>query len=310
MFFKKKKVHKTPTCLNCGYIFQSEEHNNFCPSCGQKNQKLLTLKETLEEFVGSIFSYDSKVYQSLLPFIFKPGKLTKEFIRGRRTHYIHPIRLYLVISLLYFTIASPLVIDFPEANTKVSEMSNSHKRETQIAAYEDSLLINYKNPSAEKFYQKAQSLKDSLKKQKAKILAKAKNKTTSLFNRTEKEVGLSDIVTYQSFLSQKQIDTSKDVNITIGTDDDEDDEDFDAIDSSKKIKNEKTKNEKTKTKKVKKPKKVNLPLEKQIMDSLNIEKSFINTLMVRQTLRFSDSTIGQISLYFVNKYQYTNSLYY
>jgi hypothetical protein len=37
---------------------------------------------------------------------FKPGKLTEEFVAGRRVAYLPPFRLYLILSLLFFLIAS------------------------------------------------------------------------------------------------------------------------------------------------------------------------------------------------------------
>jgi hypothetical protein len=37
---------------------------------------------------------------------FKPGKLTQEFVAGRRASYLPPFRLYLVLSIIFFLAAS------------------------------------------------------------------------------------------------------------------------------------------------------------------------------------------------------------
>ena len=89
-----------PNCQNCGHPFQAQE--KFCPHCGQKRQHLQSIWEMLEEFFSNLLSYDSKFYRSFVPFLFRPGFLTTEFIAGRRQRYVHPMRLYLVVSLLFF----------------------------------------------------------------------------------------------------------------------------------------------------------------------------------------------------------------
>jgi hypothetical protein len=49
---------------------------------------------------------DSRLWRSLKILLFRPGELTLEYIRGRRSAYLPPFRLYLVLSLLFFVAAS------------------------------------------------------------------------------------------------------------------------------------------------------------------------------------------------------------
>ena len=49
---------------------------------------------------------DSRVWRTLVALLFRPGRLTNEFITGRRTFYLPPFRLYLVLSLVYFLLPS------------------------------------------------------------------------------------------------------------------------------------------------------------------------------------------------------------
>lgn len=77
----------------------------FCHSCGQKDddyrRPLLTLSN---EFLGDVFQWDSRVLRSIIPFLFMPGTLTRAYMRGRRQQFISPLRLYLVISIVFFIV--------------------------------------------------------------------------------------------------------------------------------------------------------------------------------------------------------------
>ncbi|MBC7881005.1 MAG: DUF3667 domain-containing protein, partial [Anaerolineae bacterium] len=56
----------------------------------------------MSDFVSEYFTLDRKFFGSILPLIFRPGYLTREFCAGRRLRYISPLRLFLFISLVYF----------------------------------------------------------------------------------------------------------------------------------------------------------------------------------------------------------------
>ena len=49
-----------------------------------------------------VFDIDGRMSLSLRTLLFKPGELTLECARGRRSRYAPPLRLYLVISSLFF----------------------------------------------------------------------------------------------------------------------------------------------------------------------------------------------------------------
>ena len=89
-------------CKNCN----SELVGLYCSECGQKNSQLLSIKETLKEFTDNVFSFDTRFFITLKYLITKPGLLTTEYWLGRRTKYLPPLRLYLVMSLMYFFISS------------------------------------------------------------------------------------------------------------------------------------------------------------------------------------------------------------
>jgi hypothetical protein len=98
-------------CPNCETEFDTKYE--YCPHCGQRNKKLeLRFKHLFHDFIGSAFNLDSKLFRTLKLLIFSPGELSKLFLQGKRTMFVPPVRLYLIISLVYFTLLSFVGGDF------------------------------------------------------------------------------------------------------------------------------------------------------------------------------------------------------
>ena len=107
----KEKQRRSSTCKNCDSTL--EEDYNFCPVCGQSNSdNNVSFTTLMREFLDNYFGIDSKMAHSAIPFLFKPGALTNRFQEGKVKHFIHPVRLYLVMSLFYFFTISYLLSDF------------------------------------------------------------------------------------------------------------------------------------------------------------------------------------------------------
>lgn len=83
--------------------------DNFCPECGQKNSELKIGFGTLVlDFLGDVFTFDSKIFKSLWYLVSKPGLLTKEFNDGKRARFIPPLRMFLILGVLTFSLFSAL----------------------------------------------------------------------------------------------------------------------------------------------------------------------------------------------------------
>ncbi len=94
--------NNSSSCLNCGHQISDM---NYCPECGQSNtSKRISLRQLFSDFFGDYFTFDSKIFRSLLPLVFKPGFLTREYTEGRRNTYILPFRLYIFITFIFFMI--------------------------------------------------------------------------------------------------------------------------------------------------------------------------------------------------------------
>lgn len=97
----KKHYRHENDCLNCG----SELQGKYCHSCGQEN---LQIKESfghmITHAVSDYFHFDHQFFHTLKPLLFSPGKLTNEYMAGRRVQYLHPVKMYIFISLVYFLV--------------------------------------------------------------------------------------------------------------------------------------------------------------------------------------------------------------
>lgn len=127
-----KKLHKQPVCLNCSRPLSSSD--NFCPACGQENNvRKLGLGVLMHDFFSNYFSFDSKITRSTIPFLIKPGALTNYYNEGKRTSFIHPLRLYLIISFIFFFLLA-LLIDQVIEDGKISLVANGDHKGISTAA--------------------------------------------------------------------------------------------------------------------------------------------------------------------------------
>jgi hypothetical protein len=56
----------------------------------------------LHELAAEHFGLDTKVARTLVTLLRYPGRLTQEYLAGRRVRYLPPLRLYLSLSVLFF----------------------------------------------------------------------------------------------------------------------------------------------------------------------------------------------------------------
>jgi hypothetical protein len=89
-------------CLNCGTALGGQ----YCGNCGQRaRSRLISIWELTQEAFGDLFELDSRLWRTLVPLFARPGKLTREYLEGRRARYMPPFRTYIVLSIFFFLIA-------------------------------------------------------------------------------------------------------------------------------------------------------------------------------------------------------------
>ena len=104
----QKRLTGSARCLNCGTVLQGP----FCHYCGQPDKNLMRffpvlLREVMEDFLD----FDSRFMRTMKPLLFKPGKLTRDYLDGRRFRYTPPLRLYIFTSIACFFVAALLATD-------------------------------------------------------------------------------------------------------------------------------------------------------------------------------------------------------
>ncbi|MEN9418459.1 MAG: hypothetical protein RI988_2079 [Pseudomonadota bacterium] len=91
------------SCRNCGAALDLEPAPDWCPRCGQETRlHPPTLREFAHEFIGHYVAVEGALWRTLKALVLQPGRLTREYLDGRRRHYVLPLRLYLSASFLFF----------------------------------------------------------------------------------------------------------------------------------------------------------------------------------------------------------------
>jgi hypothetical protein len=88
-----------PKCDNCGAAVPAK----YCSHCGQRFEHAIhSVLDFTREATEDLTHADSRLWSTIIALLFKPGFLTREFLSGRRVRYLPPLRLYLVLSVLFF----------------------------------------------------------------------------------------------------------------------------------------------------------------------------------------------------------------
>ena len=90
-------AHDT-NCANCG----SALAGRYCAQCGQSAHVHRSLLHMGEELLHGIFHFETKAWRTLPLLLFRPGRLTREFIEGKRVRYVAPLPLFLFMMFLMF----------------------------------------------------------------------------------------------------------------------------------------------------------------------------------------------------------------
>jgi Protein of unknown function (DUF3667) len=86
-------------CENCG----AELQGHWCAGCGQPAiEYRRSFRHVVADLLNEFLNWDSKFFATIALLIFKPWRLTNEFLAGKRVRYANPLRLYLLASILFF----------------------------------------------------------------------------------------------------------------------------------------------------------------------------------------------------------------
>src|SRR5947209_1608119 len=98
----KMPVQPLTHCGNCGAPLTGE----FCSHCGQHAiDYRRSIFRVLLDAADSFLNWDTKFLHSMNQLLIHPWQLTNDFNAGRRARYVHPLRLYLIASIVFFLLA-------------------------------------------------------------------------------------------------------------------------------------------------------------------------------------------------------------
>jgi hypothetical protein len=120
-----RRVHKTDLppythCQNCGEALQGM----YCHCCGQYasdiNESFFKL---IRHYFDNSFSYDGRLWVTLKILFLRPGHLPKEYCKGRVNSYMHPFKMYMFCSFIFFFLFFTFTFD----NNKLLKPSGNNQ---------------------------------------------------------------------------------------------------------------------------------------------------------------------------------------
>jgi hypothetical protein len=88
-------------CANCATTLAGA----YCHGCGQLAQDFhKSIWKLVKEALESFFHLDGRLAQTLPRLIARPGRLTRDYLDGKRAAQVPPLRLFLVILLVTFVV--------------------------------------------------------------------------------------------------------------------------------------------------------------------------------------------------------------
>jgi Protein of unknown function (DUF3667) len=150
---KPQEPHRFTHCEDCG----AELHGRYCSDCGQVAVDYhRSFRHVVADVAESFLNWDSKFTKTLGLLLLSPGWLTNQFVAGRRTRYLHPLRLYLLVSIVFFLCARFVPVGVkPHSAVKMSakdraEVEEAMKNPAIPAAVREQVLRNIAGPTKKK----------------------------------------------------------------------------------------------------------------------------------------------------------------
>jgi len=118
----------TASCTNCAAVLRGE----YCSECGQRRfEPIHSVWHLLRDAAEDLTHTDSRIWQTLASLAARPGFLVREYLCGRRARYLPPFRLYLILSIVFFALAtaSPehaYVVHFDRAEGQTASLDKEH----------------------------------------------------------------------------------------------------------------------------------------------------------------------------------------
>lgn len=95
----KHHLRHDKICANCGHLVEQR----FCSACGQENTETRqSFGHLIHHFFEDLTHYDGAFWRTMKYLLLRPAYLTKQYLAGKRSSFVPPVRLYIFISFLTF----------------------------------------------------------------------------------------------------------------------------------------------------------------------------------------------------------------
>jgi hypothetical protein len=132
-FFGRRRRQSAPLthCENCG----AQLSGRYCAQCGQPAiDYRRSFRHVVVDVLDSFLNWDSKFFATIGLLIAKPWRLTNEFLAGKRMRYVHPLRLYLLASILFF-----FAVNYGAKSIPATKLSDKDRAEIQAELKNENL---------------------------------------------------------------------------------------------------------------------------------------------------------------------------
>lgn len=99
-------------CANCGELLAG----GYCAACGQKRivDSDRRLGHLLSQGFAAATDLDGRFWRSLRALVLAPGRLSRDYLDGRRRHWMAPMALFLLANVIFFVVPRTLTdFDLP-----------------------------------------------------------------------------------------------------------------------------------------------------------------------------------------------------
>lgn len=129
------KLREDSSCQNCG----NHVEHHYCSYCGQENTETRQPFHFLfTHFIEDFVHYDGSFWTTIRTLFFEPGKVTKEYLFGKRNRWVNPVKLYIFVSFIAFFVMAI----FPTKKIDQNKIYTDVKNNVEITNQQlDSLLL-------------------------------------------------------------------------------------------------------------------------------------------------------------------------
>jgi hypothetical protein len=105
-----------PTC-------RRPNDEEYCPRCGEQRRLEgdLELVHVWRQVVRETFDVDGRFFGTIRLLFTRPGQLTLDFLEGRRVGHVHPLKLFLLVSAIYFLLSGGPMMRVSWSDTGTSD---------------------------------------------------------------------------------------------------------------------------------------------------------------------------------------------